>query len=196
MITKPFILEKTLTVDALKNMGGALGKEVHSLLVYYGENPDSPEAPKPEDFFNLVVSFSSSLQVCHCVSESCSFIVNLSSQKCAVEVHDAEVRLKPPRAPPITGLDKVPPQEVAIGDFGSIDHDRTRGKTIKSRHDDDKNPPGESASGNGSVGRGDLDQAIRTMREGKRRNRPPRPLSKIFLDGGSGAGRPHSKLFD
>ncbi len=28
-------------------------------------------------------------------------------------------------------LDKVPPQEVAIGDFGSIDHDRTRGKNDK-----------------------------------------------------------------
>ncbi len=61
MITKPFILEKTLTVDALKNMGGALGKEVHSLLVYYGENPDSPEAPKPEDFFNW-----SFLSLLHC----------------------------------------------------------------------------------------------------------------------------------
>ena len=75
MITKPFILEKTSTIDALKNMGGALSKELHSLLIYYGENPDSPEAPKPEDFFNLVVSFSSSLQVCHHVSGLCSFIV-------------------------------------------------------------------------------------------------------------------------
>ena len=122
--------------------------------------------------------------------------VNLSSKKCAVEVHDAEVRMKPSRASPTTGFNKVPLQRVAIEEIGSTDQDNTREKTIKSRHDDDKNPPGESASGNGSVGRGDLDQAIRTMREGKRRNRPPRPLSKMFLDGGSGAGRPHSKLFD
>lgn len=61
---KPFIFQETPTVDALKNMGGALSKELRSLLVYYGENPDSPDAPKPEDFFNLIASFSSSLQVC------------------------------------------------------------------------------------------------------------------------------------
>lgn len=36
-----------------------------------------------------------------------------------------------------------------------------------------------------SVGRGDLDQAIRSMRDGRRRARPvaTRPLSKMFLDG-------------
>jgi diaphanous 1 len=52
------------------------------------------------------------------------------------------------------------------------------------------------AAGNLSVGRGDLDHAIRSMREGKRRNRPARPLSKIFLDGTSGGGRPQSRYFD
>jgi diaphanous 1 len=45
-------------------MEAALRKELNSLLAYYGENPDSPEAPKPEDFFGLIASFSSSLQVC------------------------------------------------------------------------------------------------------------------------------------
>lgn len=197
---KPFILQETPTVDALKNMGGALSKELRSLLVYYGENPDSPDAPKPEDFFNLIASFSSSLQVCNSVSELFSLVVNLFSQKCAVEVHDAEVRLKLSRTPSTTRLDKslAPSQQVAI-ELGSIEQDHTRGRTIKGQHDGDGNgskPSGESSSGNGSVGRGDLDQAIRTMREGKRRNRPPRPLSKIFLDGGNGAGRPHSRLFD
>lgn len=38
-------------------------KELKSLLSYYGENPESSDAPKPEDFFGLVASFSSSLQV-------------------------------------------------------------------------------------------------------------------------------------
>jgi diaphanous 1 len=37
--------------------------ELRSLLAYYGENPDSHEAPKPEDFFALISSFASSLQV-------------------------------------------------------------------------------------------------------------------------------------
>jgi diaphanous 1 len=36
-----------------------------------------------------------------------------------------------------------------------------------------------------SIGRGDLDLAIRSMRVGKRRERPARPLSKMFYDGGN-----------
>jgi diaphanous 1 len=44
-------------------MSSALENELRSLLFYYGENPDSPDAPKPEDFFGLIASFSSSLQV-------------------------------------------------------------------------------------------------------------------------------------
>jgi diaphanous 1 len=51
-------------VDALKKMAAALENDLKSLLTYFGENPSSPEAPKPEDFFALVCSFSSSLQVC------------------------------------------------------------------------------------------------------------------------------------
>lgn len=48
------------------------------------------------------------------------------------------------------------------------------------------------AAGLQSLGRGDLDQAIRSMRDGKRRARPQRPLSKIFFDG----GRPQSRMYD
>jgi diaphanous 1 len=46
-------------------------------------------------------------------------------------------------------------------------------------------------SGRLTVGRGDLDQAIRSLRGGQRRARP-RPLSKIFMDG----GRPLSRVLD
>lgn len=56
-------MEVESSVDALKNMSSALENELRSLLSYYGENPDSPDAPKPEDFFGLIASFSSSLQV-------------------------------------------------------------------------------------------------------------------------------------
>lgn len=56
-------MEVESSVDALKNMSSALENELRSLLLYYGENPDSPDAPKPEDFFGLIASFSSSLQV-------------------------------------------------------------------------------------------------------------------------------------
>jgi len=44
------------------------------------------------------------------------------------------------------------------------------------------------AAGNRSVGRGSYDQAIRTVGAGRRRDRPTRPLSRIFLDGATGSG--------
>jgi hypothetical protein len=44
-------------------MSAMLDKELKSLLSYFGEDPTSPEAPKPEDLFGLIASFSSSLQV-------------------------------------------------------------------------------------------------------------------------------------
>ena len=51
------------SVDALKNMATALDNELRSLLSFYGENPEAQDAPKPEEFFSLILSFSSSLQV-------------------------------------------------------------------------------------------------------------------------------------
>jgi diaphanous 1 len=53
---------------------------------------------------------------------------------------------------------------------------------------------GSLSSINLSVGRGDLDQAIRSLRTGRRRPRQERPLSKIFLDGGQNNRR--SRLFE
>jgi diaphanous 1 len=74
-------------VDALKKMGTSLESEVRSLLVYYGERHDSPEGNKPEDFFSLILSFSSALQVClHLFTFSSA---QYFCQKSAVEVHDA-----------------------------------------------------------------------------------------------------------
>ena len=60
---QPFALQVGPAVDALKKMATALEQDLRSLLAYYGENPDSPEAPKPEEFFAMICSFSSSLQV-------------------------------------------------------------------------------------------------------------------------------------
>ena len=70
-------------VDSLKNMATSLDNELRSLLAFYGEQPDSPEAPKAEDFFGLILSFSSSLQ------------------KAALEVHDAMPKVET-RSPQIT----------------------------------------------------------------------------------------------
>lgn len=55
-------------VEALKTMAVTVEAGLRSLLAYYGENPDSPEAPKSEDFFGLILSFSSSLQVRHALN--------------------------------------------------------------------------------------------------------------------------------
>jgi diaphanous 1 len=44
-------------------MGKALESELSSLLLYYGENSNSPDASKPEDLFGMILAFSSSLQV-------------------------------------------------------------------------------------------------------------------------------------
>lgn len=60
---QPFIQRFELSIEALHNMSATLDNELKSLVSYYGEDPNSTEAPKPEDFFGLVASFSSSLQV-------------------------------------------------------------------------------------------------------------------------------------
>lgn len=52
-----------MTIDAVSKLGSALEADLKNLLEYYGETPDSPDSPKPEDFFALILSFSASLQV-------------------------------------------------------------------------------------------------------------------------------------
>jgi diaphanous 1 len=44
-------------------MATSLRKDLQSLLSYFGESSESSEAPKYEDFFAMIVAFSSSLQV-------------------------------------------------------------------------------------------------------------------------------------
>ncbi|KAG1735401.1 hypothetical protein EDB19DRAFT_1102309 [Suillus lakei] len=62
-------------------------------------------------------------------------------------------------------------------------------QTAKAQHDHSYNllvPSAGTDERSASIGRGDLDQAIRTLREGRKRSRAPRSIaraSKIFLDG-------------
>lgn len=44
-------------------MMASVENDLRSLFSYYGESFDSPDSPKPEDFFGIICSFSSSLQV-------------------------------------------------------------------------------------------------------------------------------------
>ena len=61
---KPFVEQVGGSVDALAKMANSLETELTSMLAFFGENPDSPDSPKPEDFFGMILTFSSSLQVC------------------------------------------------------------------------------------------------------------------------------------
>lgn len=73
-------------------MGKTLESDLSSLLTYYGESPDSADSSKPEDFFAMVVSFSSALQV----RLEKRFLVLSSKltapQKCALDMHNIEHR--------------------------------------------------------------------------------------------------------
>ena len=190
-------------------MCSALEGELRSLLIYYGENPDSPDAPKPEDLFGLIASFSSSLQVGVCLHDYKNFN-NDKIQKCALQVYDAEEKLDTsiPKHPEEPG---APAQDVSISltSVRIIDTKSEITQTFKGKANPVPllrqflmPPPAKSqgyAAGQRSVGRGYFDQAIRSMRDGKRRARPQasRPLSKMFLDGSSGgSGRPQSRLFE
>lgn len=65
---QPFLINERVTVNAMSKLGAALEADLRNLLIYYGETPDSPDSPKSEDFFALILSFSSSLQVSHRLS--------------------------------------------------------------------------------------------------------------------------------
>jgi len=46
------------TIESIREIATNLDNELQQMLIYYGEDPKST---KPEDFFGLIVSFSSSL---------------------------------------------------------------------------------------------------------------------------------------
>ncbi|KAJ8455460.1 hypothetical protein ONZ51_g12454 [Trametes cubensis] len=162
IVMQPFALQMSSVIESLQNMSSSLDNELRALLAFYGENPDSPEAPKPEDFFGLILSFSSSLQ------------------KAALEVHDSMPKPEPP-SPKINVQESTSPsgESTIKGIDAAVQNDTLR--------------PSYSRATGRSVGRGELDQAIRSMRSGKRRERlpPSRPLSKIFVDGARA-----SRIFD
>ena len=60
---QPFATGAKSSVTALSHMMDSLDSELKSLLSFYGEVAEGPEASKPEEFFGLILSFSASLQV-------------------------------------------------------------------------------------------------------------------------------------
>ncbi|KAG8810123.1 hypothetical protein FRC17_003080, partial [Serendipita sp. 399] len=169
-IMEPFVFRMQPGLDALKSSSDALDAELKEMLSYFGEATDNADAIKPEDFFNLILSFSSALQ------------------KAALDVHTVETKKKPVVAPKVTVEEPDEQQQ------GTIKISDSRPST-----DDYLSPPSSQgrAAGNATIGRGDFDQAIRSIREGQRRKRHDRPISKIFLDGANYSGaRPISRAYD
>jgi hypothetical protein len=191
-------------------MGTALEGELRSLLAYYGENPDSPDAPKPEDFFGLVASFSSSLQAGVCIHVFAANSITITSRNVPSRfmMQKRSAKYQYPRRQ--RNLPKHPFKKtlVSFSRWSSFmltaEPQTIKAKatpTPQSRQSLMPRPANSQgyAAGNRSVSRGDFDLTIRSMRDGKRRARPQasRPLSRIFLDGSGGnTGRPQSRLFE
>ncbi|KAG1768073.1 hypothetical protein EV702DRAFT_1144899 [Suillus placidus] len=150
-VMQPFTLEVAQSVDALNKMAALVEIDLRALFSYYGEDLDSPEGPKPDEFFGMICSFSSSLQ------------------KAALEIHDAQK--------------KAP--HLAQGKMSSSPRSNSE-ETVKAQHDPSHDlliPSGGIHERPASIGRGDLDEAIRTLREGRKISRARPRASKIFLDG-------------
>ena len=62
-VMSSFIAQSDLQVKALENMSKAADDEVKKTLQYFGESTGGSETVRPEDFFGLVMSFSTDLQV-------------------------------------------------------------------------------------------------------------------------------------
>ncbi|KZT71430.1 FH2-domain-containing protein [Daedalea quercina L-15889] len=163
-VMQPFVKTVSPSVDALKNMAVALDNELRALLAFYGEDPNGQDAPKPEEFFGLILSFSSSLQ------------------KAALDVHDAEEKNK--EAAPKTISEEQPPSQSQLAVKQDTAPSSTPGLLAP--------PSSQGRAGGRSIGRGDFDQAILTVRTGRLRPRVPKPpASKIFMDGAR-----TSRIFD
>jgi len=171
-VMEPFIRDVDQAVTALKEATIAMDGELKSLLAYFGEAPESTDGTRPEDFFGLIMSFSSALQ------------------KATLEVQAVESRK--PRVLPTVDVSK---------DEDTPTETTAKNVTLKGPPSPQTllTPPGMpgSTSGRLTIGRGDLDEAIRSIRVGQRprARQQARPLSKMFLDGSS-PGRPTSTLHD
>jgi len=180
-VMEPFMVQARPTVDNLKVSGQALDSELKSLMSYYGEPMEGSDAAKPEDFFGVIMAFSSALR------------------KAAVEMHDIEAKLAAVTLASSTIV--VPPtptepekQHIALKGRSPA---RLEINGAPSSQSLKPSVSQERTYGRSTVGRGDLDQAIRSIRDGQRPARPSRPLSRMFLDGANDqVDRRASRVYD
>ncbi|CAE6539850.1 unnamed protein product [Rhizoctonia solani] len=157
-VMQPFIRSSAESVYSLKSLAESTQAKLAEMVSYFGETSEGPEPTKPEDVFEVILAFSSSLQ------------------KAALDVNATMARTLPSvliaASEELTSTTPKQEKEELLSSSDSVP------RSINNVYL--------------SAGRGDLDQAIRSLRTG-RRARQDRPLSKIFLDGGSNR---RSRLFD
>ncbi|KAG6373818.1 hypothetical protein JVT61DRAFT_5963 [Boletus reticuloceps] len=148
-VMQHFIVQVSDSVEALKKLTASVENDLRSVFSYYGESFDSPDSLKPEEFFGMICSFSSSLQ------------------KAAIDVASRTPTPQPPSA------DK---QKTIEGSQSTVE---------------DPLAPPPKHERQRTFGRGDLDEALRTLKEGhirRQRSTSPSssvrvPMSKVFVDG-------------
>lgn len=184
---QPFTLEVAQRVDALNNMAALVETDLRALFSYYGEDLDSPEGPKPDDFFGMICSFSSSLQV-RVVYSSRGVMIQFTGQKAALEIHDRQKKVPALAQGKMSSLTQSSSEEVRgptmLYSFAFPRIIDTQ--IVKAPHDSSHDLAIPSTEHSASIGRGNLEEAMRSLREGRKRCRPPRSITganKIFLDG-------------
>jgi diaphanous 1 len=165
-------------------MASALESELRSLFLYYGESTEIAEGMKAEDFFGMILSFSTSLQVSTNQTETL-VPTPTPRQKSALEVHKAQERQE--SAAPKVIVSETPTPTVEDDVVEPVQTSTTGGLTPPPQGDGILTPTAKSygRAGGNTIQRGDFDQAIRGMLDGTQRRRREnyRPLSRIFLDG-------------
>lgn len=196
-----FSNEAAASVERIQKMGAAIDGDLKGLLAYFGEQSEvspsdtdvtnlealrlttclvqGPESTRPEDFFSMVLSFS------------------LALQKAAAEVTKHLAPSISPSARPVSPslLPFAPcPTPLTLSPSFSQPFS-TRPSALANSAPPAVRPNPSLAhlsSPAKTVGKGDLDEAIRSLHGGQRRTRErdasqsTRPLSKIFVDGSAG----------
>jgi len=152
LVMQDFVARSEPQVTALTNMANSVEHSLGDVLAYFGEAGD--EAMKPEDFFALVLTFSSDLQKATLELPEEEPVTDAKHQNTGSGGSDGGSIV-----PPLPNILAQPQKHLKAPSL--------RKETVRGR-------------GGNSMIRGQFDQTLRSMKDGHRttRNR----LSKIFLD--------------
>ncbi|ELU45562.1 RhoA GTPase effector DIA/Diaphanous [Rhizoctonia solani AG-1 IA] len=178
LIMQPFIRSSAESVYSLKSLAESTQVKLVEMVSYFGETTEGPEPTRPEDVFEMVLALR----------------LTQTDQRAALDVN-ATMAQAPPSVVVAVSEESVGYNYQSLL-IAPLTH--TQKPTPKQEIQELLSPSDAAAEGSISTvhlsaGRGDLDQAIRSLRNGRRRARQDRPLSKIFLDGGSNR---RSRLFE